>query len=68
MFSQGFNEEFASTYDFIAFVQATGLKAPNVGVVYKQFKQFCWQYISEAGLSSLSECFEAWCKVKQNQN
>ncbi len=62
MFSQGFNEQFADHYDFIDFVQATGLKAPQVGDAYKAFKRFSWDYILQAGLGAISECFEAWSR------
>ncbi len=60
MFSQGFNEQFADTYEFMSFVSATGLSAPRVGEAYKEFKQFAWGYISKAGIGAISECFEAW--------
>ncbi len=65
MFSQGFNEQFTETYDFIDFIEATGLQAPRVGPAYKQFKQFCWRYIQTAGLPAISECFEAWNRTRQ---
>ena len=60
MFSQGFNEQFTETYDFVAFVQATGLKAPQVGIAFKSFKHFSWLYVKRCGIGALTECFEAW--------
>ena len=60
MYSQGFNEEFASCYDFIDFVRATGLQSPQVGIAFKSFKHFSWLYVNRCGLGALAECFEAW--------
>ena len=62
MFSRGFNEQFAETYDFVDFIHATGLQSPLVGDAFKAFKLASWQYILEAGLGALSECFEIWIR------
>ena len=62
MYSLGFNEQFADNYDFVGFAKATGLKAPEIGQVYKDFKSFCWAYIITHGLSAISECFGVWVR------
>ncbi len=59
-----FRDIFDNYYPFMGFVEATGLKAPIVGMAYNSFRDFSYNHTLENGMPIISECFETWMKTQ----